>query len=123
MRTIIAGSRDNVEYSDIIRATRHCGWNPTVVLCGCARGADTFGEEWAIRNGIPVEHYPADWKKFRNGAGFIRNCEMALRADALIAIWDGKSQGTKHMINEAKKRNLKVYIYNITIPNLGEFYE
>jgi hypothetical protein len=35
---------------------------------------------------------------------------MANNAEALIAIWDGQSRGTRHMIDEAKKRNLKVYI-------------
>jgi len=36
---------------------------------------------------------------------------MAEYADALIACWDGKSKGTKHMIDLAKKANLKVKFY------------
>jgi len=43
-------------------------------------------------------------------AGFIRNAEMAEYADALIAFWDGRSKGTKHMIDLAKKHGLKVKI-------------
>jgi hypothetical protein len=35
---------------------------------------------------------------------------MAKYADALIAVWDGKSRGTKNMIDEAKKLGLKVYV-------------
>ena len=31
-------------------------------------------------------------------------------ADALIAFWDGKSRGTKHMIDLAKKHNLQTRI-------------
>ena len=40
----------------------------------------------------------------------IRNAEMAKVADALIAFWDGKSRGTAHMINFAKRKGLDVYV-------------
>jgi hypothetical protein len=36
---------------------------------------------------------------------------MAERAEALIAVWDGKSKGTKHMIETAHDFGLKVYVY------------
>jgi hypothetical protein len=36
---------------------------------------------------------------------------MAYYADALIAVWDGKSPGTKHMIKIATELGLKVYIH------------
>jgi len=32
---------------------------------------------------------------------------MAKHADALVAFWNGKSRGTKHMIDIATKKNLK----------------
>lgn len=32
-------------------------------------------------------------------------------ADALIALWDGQSKGTKGMIDYAKKKGLEVYVY------------
>lgn len=35
---------------------------------------------------------------------------MAEYADALLAYWDGKSRGTKNMIDEAQRRGLKVGI-------------
>jgi hypothetical protein len=38
---------------------------------------------------------------------------MAENAEALIAVWDGVSRGTKNMIEEAKARNLAVYIHYI----------
>lgn len=55
--------------------------------------------------------YPADWKKYGRRAGSIRNIEMAQNAEALLAVWDGISSGTRHMIKEAEKRGLPVYIY------------
>lgn len=41
-----------------------------------------------------------------------RNEEMAIYANALVAFWDGKSKGTKNMIEVAKSNHLKVSIYN-----------
>ncbi len=35
---------------------------------------------------------------------------MAENADALIAFWDGKSRGTKNMIELAKEHKLKVRV-------------
>jgi hypothetical protein len=46
-------------------------------------------------------------------AGYIRNDEMAQYADMLIAFWDGTSKGTKHMIDLANKRGIKVVVIDI----------
>lgn len=115
MRVIIAGSRD-IRYLSIIEiAVEASGWRDemTRVVSGNARGVDRLGEWWAQVMGIPVTRYPVDWKKHGKAAGPIRNEEMAQNADALIAIWDGKSRGTKDMIQRANKHGLKVFIYEV----------
>ena len=78
-----------------------------------ARGVDFLGGLWAHNRGIPVAEFPADWDKYGKRAGYLRNEEMARNAEALIAIWNGKSPGTKHMIDIAHKSNLKVFIYHV----------
>jgi hypothetical protein len=40
---------------------------------------------------------------------------MAQYADALIAIWDGKSAGTANMIEQAKNRRLQIHIINYPV--------
>lgn len=70
----------------------------TEVVSGGARGIDQAGEWWAATKGIPVKVFCADWAVLGKGAGMHRNVEMAKYADCLVAIWDGKSSGTKHMI-------------------------
>lgn len=119
MRTIIAGSRSIDQYKHVLEATAACGWKPSVVLCGGARGADAWGKLWATKRGIPVEDYPADWTAHGKAAGPIRNEQMAARADALIALWDGESQGTKHMIELAKKRGMAVYVHLVVDDVMG----
>jgi hypothetical protein len=112
MRAIIAGSRDLNSYTLVVKAVEESGILPTVVLSGGARGIDRQGEKWASQRGIPVERYPAEWKLWGNSAGVRRNQKMADNADALIAVWDGSSRGTKLMIEAALRRGLTVYVHD-----------
>lgn len=112
MKTIIAGSRDITDIKHVIDAVNMCGWNPTAVVCGMARGVDTLGEDWANQNDIPVHCFPANWIKHGKSAGYLRNVQMAQNAEALIAIWDGISRGTGHMIDIAHSHGLKVFVHN-----------
>ena len=81
------------------------------MLSGTARGVDQAGEKWAVSRDIPVERYPADWTYYGKQAGYRRNEQMAEKAEALIAVWDGSSRGTKHMIDTANKKGLKVFVW------------
>ena len=114
-KVIIAGGRDFVDYNllrekvnNIIIDKRLT--HKIVIVSGCARGADTLGMRYASENILDIEEYPADWDKYGKKAGYMRNVEMAENADALIAFWDGKSKGTKHMIDIAKERNLPIRV-------------
>lgn len=111
MKTIIAGSRSIGDLATVLRAVNEAGWTITEVVCGGARGVDTLGELWAHRAGVPVRRFPADWDKHGKAAGPIRNGEMADYAEALIAIWDGVSPGTWNMIQQGRRRGLKVFVY------------
>ena len=111
MRIIIAGSRTITEYSTVFNAMNYLNLNPTAILSGCAEGVDKLGERWAKEHKIRIERYPADWEKHGKKAGYIRNAEMVKNADWLVAIWDGKSKGTKHTIDLANKKGIKVFVY------------
>lgn len=113
MRTIIAGSRTGVGIEDVEAAIQTCPFLITTVLCGMARGADMCGWFIAVRRGWKIEEYPADWKTHGNRAGLLRNEEMASKAEALIAVWNGVSKGTAHMIATAVKAGLLVHIHKV----------
>ena len=109
-KIIIAGGRDFMAYNLLKEKTNKIlqekkVTHKIVIISGCARGADTLGLRYASENTFDVEEYPADWDKYGKKAGYVRNVEMAENADALIAFWDGKSKGTKHMIDIATERN------------------
>lgn len=114
MRCIIAGSRNITSLSMVIEAVDKSKFNIVKVISGGARGVDKLGELYAKTNNIDIELFPANWDKYGKSAGYIRNEEMAKNADALIAIWDGISKGTKHMIGLANKYNLDVYTYKVS---------
>lgn len=113
MKTIIAGSRDIKLYSIIEKAIQQSGFEITTVISGTANGVDKLGEEYAKKYNLPVLNFPANWDKYGKSAGYIRNEEMANKAEALIAVWDGKSKGTGNMISIARKKYLKLFVYTI----------
>lgn len=110
MRVIVAGSRTADCMLELVSAIRKAGFVIDTVVSGTARGADRLGEQWAKANGVPIARYPADWDGLGKSAGYRRNEEMARNADALIALWDGESRGTIHMISIAKKAGLPVHV-------------
>lgn len=110
-RVIIAGSRSFDDYDMLVKTMDMVLQNITdeiQVVCGMAAGADTLGERYAKERGYQIAYFPADWKKYGRAAGFNRNQEMAKNADALVAFWDGKSKGTKHMLDIAQRYGLRV---------------
>lgn len=119
MKTIIAGTRD-ATLSETRVAIILCPWEITSVVSGLARGPDTHGVEYAKKNRLPVHTFPADWKKFGITAGYIRNRQMAQNAEALIAVWDGKSKGTKHMIAAASSHGIHlIHVYRTDLERVA----
>lgn len=116
MKLIVAGGRDFSEVEMGNEAIAKCvrGNNVTEIVCGKAKGGDTVGENWAIANNLEVSEFPANWKLYKNGAGPKRNAKMGDYADILLAFWDGKSTGTKHMIDYMRKlkKPVMVVLYN-----------
>lgn len=139
MRVIIAGGRDFNNYNLLVEqssniilniAGRNTEKKYTVegfeyiepvdknyeIVCGKARGADTLGEQFGKEYGFKIKYFPANWDLYGKSAGYKRNEQMALYAKedngVLIAFWDQKSKGTKHMIDLVNKHGLKVFVVN-----------
>jgi len=112
MKVIIAGGRNFNDYEKLCQFCDKVLSKQTKVeiVSGTANGADKQGEKYARDKGYPIKQFPADWNKYGKSAGYKRNAQMSDYADALIAFWDGNSKGTKHMIELAKRANLKVRV-------------
>ena len=130
LRIIIAGGRDFADFDLLKKETNRIikmivetkiPKEKVTIVSGCAKGADALGEKYATTYGLKLHKIPANWEKFGNRAGYLRNREMAKFVSGmdeeverpkgvLIAFWDGKSRGTKHMIETAKNFKLDVYV-------------
>jgi len=123
-RVIIAGTRHFNDYNrlkekcnNLLRGVSRA--HTIIIRSGKAKGADTLGEKFANEHGYLIEEFPADWANLGRKAGPIRNKEMAegnetfpQKANMLIAFWDGKSVGTKIMIDIAKRQGLIVRVFD-----------
>ncbi len=122
MRTIIAGGREfktfDMAFSELDEI--HKSSPLTKVYCGMALhwlwktdptigGADRAGYEWAKSRGVTIVEFCANWHLGRS-AGMIRNREMADKAERAIVFWDGKSKGSKNMIDVMKRLKKQVII-------------
>lgn len=120
LKVIIAGSRGFYDYELLKSVADICIGRDVInveVISGTAMGADKLGEQYAKERGFKVMRFPALWNKYGKSAGFIRNTQMAKYAtinkdddSMLIAFWDGKSNGTRHIIKQAESNGMKVYV-------------
>ena len=111
-RIIIAGTRTFSDYEFLRKVMSQTFGSLSMqeiqemkIVSGGCQGADM------------IVRFPANWNLYGKKAGPIRNKEMAKYASEaygiLMAFWDGKSRGTKNMIDTAKKHGLEIHIVQI----------
>lgn len=120
MKLIVAGSRSITSLGIVLSSIRKVmeTTNVTEIVSGTARGVDKLGEQAAEILKLPVKRFYPQWTN-PNGttnirAGFERNARMGAYADCLLAVWDGKSTGTKHMMNYMKSLGKPVIVEQST---------
>lgn len=120
-RIIVAGSRCFCDYplletklDELLKEIS----GEVEIVSGHAKGADTLGEQYAKKKGLPLHIMKADWEKHGRRAGFIRNHQMLEYAleqiPMVVAFWDGYSNGTRDMIIRAKEKDVdtRLFYYN-----------
>lgn len=112
-KLIIAGGRDFHDYNLLEEKAKefindYAQDRQIIIVSGHAKGADTLGEYFARKYDYDLLLYPAEWNRYGNSAGPIRNADMARVADGCLAFWDGESKGTANMIMAANKMGLAV---------------
>ncbi len=80
------------------------------IVTGGARGVDESAITYANTNNIQLTVFAPDYKRYKKGAPFKRNQQIAEYADMCLAFWDGKSKGTKYTISYFKKLDKPVII-------------
>lgn len=87
----------------------------TSAISGGCRGADKLGEAVIGELGVPFSrHIEAEWGRYGNAAGPIRNGLVVEACDVLAAFPCGLSKGTRDAIKKAKKAGKIVYVFDRT---------
>ncbi len=115
MKVCVAGSRELELTPDEVWAyvEKICAKAPELLIHGDAEGIDTAAKLAAEARGIPTKAFPPKKETYGRYAPLMRNIEMAAEADIVIAIWDGKSTGTGHMVKFSKQQGLTVYVFEV----------
>lgn len=108
MKLLVAGSRtcpyEGLVNSQILLMRQQY---PAIseIVEGGATGVDRFARVYALHNDLDIRTFQADWDRYGKSAGPIRNVEMANYADLMLLVWDGKSRGSRHMLNTFQELN------------------
>ena len=111
MKVAVIGSR-NLEVNDL---DNYLPEQTTEIVSGGAKGIDTCAKKFALENNLKLTEFLPKYELFKKAAPLKRNIEIIEYADIVLAFWDGKSRGTKFVIDHCKKMNIpcKVIIKNI----------
>ena len=83
----------------------------TEIVSGGARGIDTSAREYSLKNNIKLKEFLPEYEKYGRAAPLKRNMQIIDYADMVLAFWDGKSRGTKFVIDNCKRIGKRVKIF------------
>ena len=108
MKVAVIGSRTITD----IDIGKYIPRETTEIVSGGAKGIDTLAKIYSIDRKIKLTEFLPEYDKFGKSAPLKRNLKIIEYSDLVIAFWDGKSHGTKFVINNCKKlsKECKVHI-------------
>ncbi len=107
MKVAVIGSR-SIRVKDL---KKYLPENTTEIVSGGAKGVDTCAREYAFNNKLILTEFLPEYKKYGKKAPLIRNNLIVDYSDKVIAFWDGKSHGTKYVIDFCIQNNKKLTVY------------
>ena len=102
MKVAVIGSR-GLSVSDL---GRYLPETTTEIVSGGAKGVDTSARKYALAHGIKLTEFLPEYTKYGRSAPLKRNITIIV-----IAFWDGKSRGTKFVIDNCRKLGVEVRVY------------
>lgn len=107
MKVAVIGSR-GLSVGDL---SRYLPENTTEIVSGGAKGVDTSAREYALAHGIKLTEFLPEYTKYGRSAPLKRNITIIEYSDIVLAFWDGKSGGTKFVIDNCRKLGVEVRVY------------
>ena len=109
MKLAIVGSRT----LKIDNLGRYIPDDTTEIVSGGAKGIYTCAKSFALSEGLLYTEFLPDYSKYGRAAPIVRNKEIVNYADTVLIFWDGKSRGTKSVIDLCTKLHTKSIIHII----------
>lgn len=110
-KLLIAGSRDIIDFGLVEGFYHESGFKAIEFISGAARGIDSVCIDLAKKLETPCEIFEADSDGLGKSAGHIRNAAMGDYCTAAILVWDGKSPGTKNMLDKLQRDGTKHLLF------------
>jgi hypothetical protein len=116
VKIAIIGSRGfqypNLIADRLINLKMEYNLNELEIISGGAKaGADAFAKDFTERMGLKFKEIPPDMSAGYDVVQYhIRNDKIIQEADKVIAFWDGKSRGTKSVIEKCLERGKNVEV-------------
>lgn len=112
MLILVCGSRTWTDVDKIKKVLLEYAKRGTRIIQGGAKGADQIALTTAINLSMECSTFLPNYDRYPTAkAPLMRNLEMLdQEPDLVIAFQVGKSRGTQHTINHARKRGIPVMI-------------
>ena len=106
MKVAVIGSRTE----RMTELQKYLPGQTTEIGSGGAKGVDTDAKNYAQTHGIRMTEFLPDYRRYGKAAPLLRNLQIIAYADMVIAVWDGKSKGTKSVIDACEKRGIPLLV-------------
>ena len=107
MKIAVIGSR-NLTVDDL---EKYLPKDTTEIVSGGAKGIDNCARNYALSHDLKLTEFLPEYSKYGRSAPLKRNLQIIEYADLVIAFWDGKSRGTKYVIDNCKKQGVQVDVH------------
>lgn len=108
---LVTGSRSISAFDLSPYIPRDCGR----ILCYQEKGIGSVAEQYARYHGIHLESAEPYGKQSGQGEISEQDIQMVAMADLVVAVWDGKSRGTKEIADYARKIGKSVKVITVTM--------
>ena len=83
----------------------------TEIVSGGARGIDRCARAYAKSHNIKLTEFLPEYERYGRSAPIKRNLQIIRYADMVLAFWDGKSHGTRFVIENCKNENVPIKVF------------
>ena len=111
MKTAIIGSRGLT----VKNLEKYLPQETTEIISGGAKGIDACARKYAISHKMKLTEFLPEYEKYEKSAPLKRNITIIENADVVLAFWDGKSRGTKFVIDKCSELGKEVRVEIIAV--------